>query len=243
MVRKALLIEDDPDIQSVIATNIGDVGLTLDTERDGEVGLARVLAGEYAILLVDLNLPGMGGMEICRRVRQQKADLPILILSARASEIDKVSGLQLGADDYVTKPFSVRELLARISALLRRADARSQAAGSAADEILDFGKFKIDIGARSVSWDGHLIDLTQTEFELLAFLAKTPGRVFSREELIESVLGYRGESYVNAVNPHLSRLGKKLTAVAPGTRFFRSARGVGYAFVYGQAGAQEDSDE
>ena len=233
MVRKALLIEDDPDIQGLIASNIGDVGLMLDAERDGELGLKRALANEYAILLVDLNLPGMGGMEICRQVRLTKPDLPIMILSSRASEIDKVSGLQLGADDYMTKPFGVRELLARISALLRRAERQPTTSQPEATELLDFGELKINVLSRQVLWKGQPIDLTLTEFDLFVFLAHSPGRVFSRTELIESVLGYHGEGYEKAINPHLSRLRRKLEQAAPNAKFFRSSWGVGYAFIYG----------
>lgn len=239
MSRKALLIEDDPDIQSLVGLHIGDVGLSLDTERDGELGLSRVLSGEYAILMVDLNLPGMGGMEICRRVRLQLPDLPILILSSRSSEIDKVSGLQLGADDYVTKPFSVRELLARVSALLRRSE-RSTGPATAPSR-LDFGKLQIDLDSRTLAWDGQPVELTASEFEIFVFLAQHPGKVFTRDELVESVLGYRSENYANAVNPHLSRIKKKLGAVAPDVTFFRAARGVGYAFVYGLAEPDKDS--
>ena len=239
MVRKALLIEDDPDIQGLIASNIGDVGLSLDAERDGEVGLKRALANEYAILLVDLNLPGMGGMEICRQIRLSKPDLPIMILSSRASEIDKVSGLQLGADDYMTKPFGVRELLARIAALLRRTERRSAAPEPQPSDALDFGTLQINLLSRQVSWNGAPIDLTQTEFDLFVFLARSPGRVFSRSELIEGVLGYHGEGYGKAINPHLSRLRKKLEQAAPNATFFRSSWGVGYAFIYGLPESEE----
>lgn len=233
MVRKALLIEDDPDIQGLVASNIGDVGLSLDTERDGELGLKRALANEYAILLVDLNLPGMGGMEICRQVRLSKPDIPIMILSSRASEIDKVSGLQLGADDYMTKPFGVRELLARISALLRRSERRPATSSEPASESLDFGDLQINLLSRQVIWRGQPIELTLTEFDLFVFLARSPGRVFSRTELIEGVLGYYGDGYEKTINPHLSRLRKKLEQAAPQAKFFRSSWGVGYAFIYG----------
>lgn len=233
MVRKALLIEDDPDIQGLIASNIGDVGLSLDAERDGEVGLKRALANDYAILLVDLNLPAMGGMEICRQVRLAKPDLPIMILSSRASEIDKVSGLQLGADDYMTKPFGIRELLARISALLRRTERLPAAPAQTSSDSIDFGELQINLLSRQVIWKGQPIDLTLTEFDLFVFLARSPGRVFSRTELIEGVLGYHGDGYERAINPHLSRLRKKLEQAAPNAKFFRSSWGVGYAFVFG----------
>ncbi len=233
MVRKALLIEDDPDIQGLIASNIGDVGLSLDTERNGADGLRRALNGDYAILLVDLNLPGMGGMEICRQLRLSKPDLPVMILSSRASEIDKVSGLQLGADDYLTKPFGVRELLARISALLRRVERHPAPTAALTAEVMDFGKLQISLSARQVTWEGTAVDLTQTEFDLFVFLASSPGRVFSRSELIEQVLGYHGDGYEKAINPHLSRLRRKLDRAAPNATFFRASWGVGYAFCYG----------
>lgn len=233
MIKRALLIEDDPDIREVIAANIGDLGLQLETAPSGDEGLHRALNEDFAIVLVDLNLPVIGGMEICRQLRAKKPTQAIMILSSRSDELDKVSGLQLGADDYLVKPFSVRELLARIGALLRRVDAVQHVTTNLNTDVLNFDRLIINVASRVVTWDTIPIELTQTEFDILHFLAASPGRVFTRTQLVEEVLGYHGGGYDKTINSHLSRLRKKLETVAPNIEFFRASWGVGYSFCYG----------
>lgn len=231
MTDKILLVEDDPDIVRIIQLNISAIGYELDHSGDGKDGLDKALNNDYALVLLDLMLPSMGGIEICKRIRQQKSLIPIIIITARSDEVDKVLGLELGADDYITKPFSIREVLARINALLRRVE--SGTAVFQADkqsEPLTFAELEIRPLERRVLVNGEEAILSAIEFDLLYFLASQPGRPFTREELAERVWGYAA-AYDKTVNAQFSRLRKKIEPDPANPRFVKTVRGVGYRFA------------
>ena len=230
MSERILVIEDDPEMVELLRGCSAEIGCEIDCERDGRAGLERALRGEYRVVIVDVNLPSLGGFEVCRQLRAEKLALPILMLTSRADEIDKVLGLELGADDYVTKPFSVRELVARIKALVRRAD-MNRATQQSSTARMRFGELEIDLTRRRVFRGTDRIDLTAVEFDLLVFLALHPGRPFSREELMREVWGYQSSGFEPTVTMHLSRLRAKVEPDPTNPTFILTVRGVGYRFV------------
>ena len=229
-LKAALLIEDDPDIVKLISMHIGDLGFSLDVATDGLDGVERAIGGDYQLLLLDLGLPKLGGVEICKRVRAKKPLLPIVMLTSRSEEVDTVVGFQVGADDYVVKPFSMRELLARISALLRRVDAVSDEKLQISDGVIEVHELRINTVSREVFLSGALQDLTPTEFDLLVFMAAQPGRAFTREQLVEDVLGYHGQGYEKSINSHISRLRSKLEKDPENPDYIKTVWGIGYCF-------------
>ncbi len=230
MSEKILVIEDDLEMIELLRACSAEIGCEVDHETDGRIGLERAKQGEYRMVIVDVNLPTLGGFEVCRQLRAEKVSLPILMLTARADEIDKVLGLELGADDYVTKPFSVRELVARIKALVRRADI-SRSAPQDNSARMKFADLEIDLTRRRVFRGTDRIDLTAVEFDLLVFLALHPGRPFSREELMREVWGYQSSGFEPTVTMHLSRLRAKVEPDPANPTFILTVRGVGYRFV------------
>ncbi len=231
-----LIIEDDPDIADVVAVNLRDLGLRAERAVDGRTGLQKALEGGYALVILDLMLPGLDGRSVCTRIRERDPRTPILMLTAKSEEIDRVVGLEIGADDYVTKPFSVRELVARVKALLRRAQAEREggpAAGanpSAAPRI-SIGKLALDFEKRRVTLAGRTVELTVKEFDLLALLARHPGRAFSRAELLDLVWGYQFEGYEHTVNSHINRLRGKIERDPGRPVYLRTVWGIGYRFA------------
>jgi DNA-binding response OmpR family regulator len=230
--QRILVIEDDPGIAEVLELNLRDEGYAVDLARDGESGLARLLAQSYGLLILDLMLPGIDGLEICRRLRAQPGYTPIIIVSSRSAEAHKVLGLELGADDYLTKPFSVLELVARVRALFRRVEALGQA-GATEGPVLDFGRLRIAAAAREVWLDGQVVALTMREFDLLHFFARHPERVFTRLELLDRVWGYNHDGYEHTVNSHINRLRAKIEPDPARPRFVHTVWGVGYKFTAG----------
>lgn len=224
-----LLIEDDEDIASLLKLHLGDSGYDVSHEMTGPRGLERAQESSWDLIILDLMLPGLDGMEICRRVRGDDPDVPILMLTARGEEIDKILGFEVGADDYLTKPFSIRELLARVAALLRRS-ARSNPAPTT-EEILTFGPLEINTGKRSVTLRGARLDLTAKEWELLLLLASHPGRTYSRQELLDMVWGYQYDGYSHTVNSHINRLRNKIEDDPASPQFVLTKRGLGYRFT------------
>jgi len=225
-----LVIEDDREIGTLLEIHLQDRGHLVSRAEDGLAGLALAQDGEFDLVILDLMLPGLDGMEVCKRIRKDDRHLPILMLTARSEEIDKILGLELGADDYLTKPFSIRELLARTSALLRRSNlAETQKEETSA--ILDFGALQIDIKRRRAVLDGTILDLTAKEWELLLLLAKNPGRTYSRQELLDLVWGYQYEGYSHTVNSHINRLRSKVERDPARPEFVLTKRGLGYRFV------------
>jgi DNA-binding response OmpR family regulator len=232
MSETILIIEDDPAIADLIELHLRDLGYCLDRATDGEEGLAKVLANSYALVILDLMLPELDGLEVCKRLRQKDQSLPILMLTARGEELDKVLGLELGADDYVTKPFGIRELMARLRALLRRAGAgEEEHPATGRGQKLVFAGLSIDLEKRKVVLDGERVELTAKEFDLLALFASHPGRAYSRDQLLEQVWGYQFSGYRHTVNSHINRLRAKIERDPAQPRFIRTVWGVGYRFA------------
>ena len=203
-----LLVEDDADIADLLELHLTDEGHRVDAVDDGDEGLDRALGGDYDLIVLDIMLPGTDGFDICRRLRQEKCHTPILMVTAKTEEVDKVLGLELGADDYITKPFSIREVLARVKAIFRRVDVDQQAQDETDDEAgpIEFDGLMIEPTKRKVTVEGESLDLTGKEYELLLLFARNPGRAYSRQELLDEVWGYQYDGYSHTVNTHINRL-------------------------------------
>lgn len=226
-----LVVEDEPALQAAIGYNLRREGHRVLAAADGPTALALMAEGPDLVIL-DLMLPGLDGFEVCRRIRQQSS-VPIIILTARTDEVDRVVGLELGADDYITKPFSMRELLARVKALLRRRDiilAELQAR-AAETERLVAGDLEVDLARHTVTRAGIPVNLTPKEFDLLAFLVKNRGRVFSAERLLEEVWGYANPVDPRTVAVHIRSLREKLEDDPSRPVLIETVRGVGYRFA------------
>ncbi len=229
---RVLIIEDDPDIAGVVAMHLGDLGLQADRAADGRTGLQKALENDYALVILDLMLPRMDGLSVCSRLREKNPFIPIIILTAKSEELDRVLGLEIGADEYITKPFSVRELVARVKALLRRVRTDREAPTARPfGEKVEIGEISLDFEKRKVTCRGETVDLTVKEFELLALFARTPGRTYSRTDLLNLVWGYTFEGYEHTVNSHINRLRAKIEADPGHPRFLKTVWGVGYRFA------------
>jgi OmpR family response regulator RpaB len=230
-MRRILLIDDDEHLAAPLAAYLARFDFALDAATRPEAGLAKLRAGAYDAALLDVMLPGMDGFELCRRIRAE-SDIPLLMLTARGDVMDRVVGLELGADDYLPKPFEPRELLARLQTVLRRARATPVAApAAAAPRQLLFDGLAIDLERREVRRHDEPVELTGTEFELLALLAGAPRKVFSRDEILERLRGHAAEElYTRAVDILISRLRKKLEPLD----CIKTLRNVGYAFAAGR---------
>jgi DNA-binding response OmpR family regulator len=223
---RVLVIEDDPNVAEVVGRYLAREGYTVETDCDGEAGLARALADPPDLVVLDLMLPSLGGLEVCRRLRSV-APVPVIMLTARGEETDRIAGLELGADDYVSKPFSPRELTARVKAVLRRAAGPVPAAAGA--EVLTAGDLQVDVVAHEARLEGDLVALTSKEFDLLAHLMRHPRRAFRREQLLEDVWGF---SYgdTSTVTVHIRRLREKIERDPSVPRYVVTVWGVGYRF-------------
>ena len=228
--KRVLIVEDDPHISELLRMHLSDEGFAVVQAADGAAGARELDAGPWDALVLDVMLPGIDGLEICRRARAMARYTPIIIISARSSEVHRILGLELGADDYLSKPFSVLELVARVRALVRRTDAMTRAAGAGAGRI-DLGNLSVDPLARLVQVDGKAIDLTPREFDLLFFFARHPGRVFSRLDLLNQVWGYQHDGYEHTVNTHINRLRIKVEANVAEPRRILTVWGRGYKLV------------
>ena len=229
---KILIIEDDPHITELLEIHLGDLGYELKQAVDGVAGVEKFEEDEYALVILDLMLPKLDGFEVCKQIRAQNTYTPILMLTSRAEELDKVLGLELGADDYITKPFSIRELVARIKAIFRRIEAdKEKATGNAKSKELIFGDLKIYLDKRKVLLDKAPIDLTAKEFDLLALFASNPGRAYSRQELLDMVWGYQFDGYEHTVNSHINRLRSKIEQDPANSKYIKTVWGIGYSFV------------
>jgi DNA-binding response OmpR family regulator len=218
-----LVVEDEPAIAELIRLNLAGAGYRTQLERDGEAALAAVARHRPAAIILDVGLPGIDGVEVCRRLRAGNNDLawtPVIFVTARDDEVDRIVGLELGADDYVTKPFSPRELVARVTSVLRRSQGPATAPA-----ILQVGTVLLDPAARRVLAGDREVSLTATEFDLLAYLMRRPGRVFSREQLLSEVWGYSAVAGARTVDVHIAQVRAKLREASP----IRTVRGVGYA--------------
>jgi DNA-binding response OmpR family regulator len=228
--RRILVIEDDLDISHLLEINLRDNAYEVDVANNGLDGFELACAKEYQLIVLDLMLPGLDGLEICKRLRSQKITVPILMLTAKTSELDRVLGLELGADDYLSKPFSIMELQARVKAILRRVDLSSQPATAAASETIESGGLYINVPGRQVSVDGQALELTAKEFDLLLHFARHPGRVYSRGQLLDQIWGYSHSGYEHTVNTHINRLRKKIEGNPEQANYIETVWGVGYRF-------------
>lgn len=224
-----LIIEDDVDIVELIGLHLEDLGHPFEHAADGAAGLRRAQETAFDLVILDLMLPEIDGLEVCRRLRAEKPNIPIMMLTSKTEEFDKVLGLELGADDYVTKPFSIRELIARIKALLRRAPLQADG-GDTGASVLAFGALVVDVPKRKVTMGEDRLYLTAKEFDLLALFARNPGTAFSREKLLNDVWGYQFKGYEHTVNSHINRLRSKIEEDPSRPRFIRTVWGVGYRF-------------
>lgn len=228
--KRVLIVEDDPHIAELLRMHLHDEGYAVVHAADGHTGVRELERGSWDALILDLMLPGIDGLEICRRARVMTRYTPIIIISARCSEVHRILGLELGADDYLAKPFSVLELVARVRALLRRTDALARNARGDSGR-LELGKLSIDPIERQVQIEGKPVELTPREFDLLYFFARHPGRVFSRLELLNQVWGYQHDGYEHTVNTHINRLRIKVEANAAEPRSILTVWGRGYKLV------------
>lgn len=223
MEDKILIIEDDNEMAAIFSGIVAELGYTSERSSDGADGLNRAAGGHYALVILDLGLPKLDGFDVCRELRNRKPDAPILIVSSRALEGDRVIGLELGADDYLVKPFGAYELRARIRAVLRRSERAVRL-----PVTVEAGPIQIDTTARLVSIQGKPVALTALEFDLLAHFASAPGKVFTRDELMHSVWGYDATSFGPSITAQISRLRNKIEPDPERPRFLVTVRGVGY---------------
>lgn len=230
---KIILVEDDKDIAEMLAFHFQDQGYTVRHFSDGRIARDYLQQGDFDLVILDIMLPGYSGLDLCRELRQQRPAVPILMLTSLDSEADRVVGLELGADDYLTKPFSMRECQARIKALLRRCQLnRSQEAShQTTGQPIMYDELLINESSREVSLDKSVVELTAREFDLLLYLAKHHQRVFSRSELLDAIWGYSHEGYEHTVNTHINRLRKKLKRSQDRPDFIQTVWAVGYKFV------------
>jgi DNA-binding response OmpR family regulator len=228
--KRILVVEDDPDISHLLEIHLQANAFNVVVVNNGIDGLNRASNHAYQLIVLDVMLPGIDGLEIVRQLRSQSISIPILMLSAKSTELDRVLGLELGADDYLTKPFSILELQARVKAMLRRADMIGQQLPLAKEEIIEAQALVIDVAGRHVSVDGQSVELTAKEFDLLLHFARNPGRVFSRGQLLDQVWGYRHSGYEHTVNSHINRLRKKIEQSPEQSKYIVTVWSVGYRF-------------
>ncbi|MBA6391820.1 response regulator transcription factor [Colwellia sp. BRX10-3] len=228
-----LVVEDDQDIADLVTLTLQEIGLTVEHCLSGEVAIEKLAINQYDLVMLDVMLPGISGLDVCRQLREQKPEQVILMVTSRNSEIDRVLGLELGADDYMTKPFSVRELQARVRSQLRRVHilskiSQQQHEKQSPEQYLTLGTLKIDSMSHLVTLKGNNVELTSTEFDLLFYLASHPDQVFSREQLLSSVWGYHHSGYEHTVNSHINRLRNKVETNATKPEIVQTVWGVGY---------------
>ncbi len=231
MPRKILVIEDNKDLAQLLELHLQDLSFQVELAFNGAEGLAKAESGTWDLIILDLMLPEVDGLEICRKVRSQSTYLPIIMLTSKSSELDRVLGLEMGADDYVTKPFSIRELMARVKAMFRRFDELKPELVSNGMTVIQAGGLAIHPGKRKVELDGTTIELTAKEFDLLIYFAQHAGIVFTRSQLLDSVWGYGHDGYEHTVNSHINRLRSKIEADPGQPAYILTVWGVGYQFA------------
>ena len=234
--KKILIVEDDASIMLGLEGALGDEGYQTFTARTGLDGLKMVDECQPDLLILDLMLPGMSGLEICKRIRDNKIKTPVIMLTAKGEENDKVLGLELGADDYVTKPFSLRELLARVKAHLRRDDTTTSSALEKTDYKTTFGNVIVDFKRHEVFKNGTQQDLTNREFRLLEYFLQHPGELLSRDRLLDEIWGYNAYPTTRTVDNHILRLRKHIEPDPENPQYIKTVRGAGYLFE----GKQQD---
>jgi len=226
---KILIIEDDRDIADLISIHMNDNGHMSEQVYDGKEGFIKAIEQKHDLIILDLKLPGMDGLEICQKLRMEKVDTPIIMLTSKSEEIDKVLGLEIGADDYMTKPFSIRELVARVKSVLRRGRSKGDPAASK-DQVIEFDDFYLDVARRIVKSYGQQRDLSPKEFDMLVLMASNPGKTYSRSDLLNQVWGVDFEGFEHTVNSHINRLRSKIEKNMNEPEFILTTWGVGYKF-------------
>jgi len=231
MTRSVLIIEDNPAIAELVSMQVSDLGMAPVLANRGDDGLARFRQGGIDLVVLDLMLPGLDGLAVCREIRTAPDYVPVLMLTAKSTELDRVLGLEMGADDYLIKPFSVAELGARIKALFRRGDAFSaRATATPESRVIEVDGLRMDSSRRRVFVKDAEVELTAREFDLLWHFASHRGRVFSRAQLLDSVWGYNHQGYEHTVNTHINRLRSKIETDPSEPRYVQTVWGVGYRF-------------
>jgi len=228
---RILIAEDDSDIGKLIEMHLRDDGYEVTWTQDSNKALELALENNFELIILDLMLPGIGGLEVCKNLRMQQNFTLVLMLTAKSSEIDRVLGLELGADDYMTKPFSLLELKARVKALLRRKAQIQTAISEVTTKLIEVGQLSIDLEKRDVRINNESISLTSKEFDLLVQFAQHPGKVYSRSDLLDLVWGYGYDGFEHTVNSHINRLRAKIEQDPNAPQYVQTVWGVGYKFV------------
>lgn len=235
MQQRVLIVEDDQDIADLLSVHLNELGLLVEHVTSGEEASQRLVSSNFAIVLLDIMLPGVDGLTLCREIKASQPQVSVVLLTSKSSEMDRIIGLEMGADDYICKPFSYREFQARVKAQLRHIRLLQMQSSqqlmaednSQPPQALMLGELQIDAFSHEVSFQGQLLPLTATEFELMLFFAKHPNQVFSRSQLLESVWGYDHAGYEHTVNSHINRLRAKLDKLSP-EQVIETVWGVGY---------------
>ena len=233
--RRILVVEDEDDIAELVALHLGDLCDEVVIARNGHDGMRLATTQTWALIILDLRLPGPDGLQICRAVRRERSYQPIMMLTSKSAELDRVLGLETGADDYVTKPFSVLELVARVRAILRRVENLERTHSQNAPTAISAGSVNIDPSRREVTLNGDPVELTAREFDLLEYFVRHPGRVFRRADLLDKVWGYGHEGYEHTVNSHINRLRSKIERDPSHPEMIVTVWGVGYKFAEAQS--------
>jgi DNA-binding response OmpR family regulator len=231
MSRKILVVEDNKDLARLLELHLRDLTYDVDLVFDGDAGWTHITSQAYDLIILGLMLPGIDGLEICRRLRSRPAYTPILMLTSKSTELDRVLGLEIGADDYVTKPFSIRELMSRVKAIFRRIDELQSDSRQDKQSPIRVADLVIDPQRRTVSLSDRAIDLTAKEFDLLLYFARHAGRVFTRSQLLDEVWGYGHDGYEHTVNSHINRLRAKIEVNPAQPGYILTVWGVGYKFA------------
>lgn len=231
MPRKILVVEDNKDLARLLELHLSDLSYDVDLAFDGVAGWTQITKNTYDLIILDLMLPGIDGLEICRRMRAQPAYSAILMLTSKSAELDRVLGLEMGADDYVTKPFSIRELMARVKAIFRRIDKLQSDNRPDRPAVIRAGDLTIEPDRRKVCLNDKTVDLTAKEFDLLLHFARQAGRVFTRAQLLDTVWGYGHDGYEHTVNSHINRLRAKIEKNPAQPEYVLTVWGIGYKFA------------
>jgi len=228
-MKNVLVVEDDKSIANLLEIHLIDLHCNVTKVLDGEEGLKKALSEEYDLIVLDLMLPKLDGLEICKKVRSKDIYTPVLMLTSKSEELDKVLGLEVGADDYLTKPFSIREFIARVKAIFRRIEAMQKEIKN--DDDITAGDLTIEASKRKVILEGKRVELTPKEFDLLHLFASHPGRTYTREQLLSILWGYQYNGYEHTVNSHINRLRSKIEPDLSNPKYILTSWGVGYRFT------------
>jgi two-component system response regulator CpxR len=237
---RILVVDDDVELCSLVGEYLEPEGFGVESVFDGERGLERALSGEHPLVVLDIMLPGMNGLEVLRRIRSTSR-VPVLLLTARGEDVDRIVGLEVGADDYLPKPFNPRELVARIRAILRRTQTSERSGDARVPEVLHVGDIELDPATRTVRQQGKAVELTSVEFNLLQVLLREAGRVVTRERLVDAVLGRKFSPFDRSIDMHVSKVRKKLGDSEGGPDHIKTVRGVGYIFAHPREQAGSES--